>query len=89
IEIFLAGPPIEPRSKIVRENLEHQLWWREGKEDALSASRLLLPAAGHFDQVAAFLCTELLRNGASENPGRAFWKAEPVIELAIQRLRIA
>jgi len=80
---------MEPRSKLIRENLEHQTWYRKGLEDPLVASRLLLPAAGHFDHIAAFLCTELLRNGASTEPRRAFSRTEPVIELAIQRLRIA
>lgn len=53
------------------------------------ANRLLLPAAGHFDQVAAFLCTELLRNGAAKDLQTAFRRTEPVLELAIERLRIA
>lgn len=89
IEIFIAGPMLKPRSKIVQENLEHQTWYRDGEQPPLLANRLLLPAAGHFDQVAAFLCTELLRNGVVADASRAFGLTEPVIELAIQRLRIA
>jgi hypothetical protein len=80
---------MEPRSKLIRENLEYQTWYRKGLDNPLAANRLLLPAAGHFDHIAAFLCTELLRNGASTEPKRAFSRTEPVIELAIQRLRIA
>jgi hypothetical protein len=88
IEIFLAGPALHARSAVVRENLEHQQWFRENGEPLL-ANRLLLPAAGHFTQVAAFLCTEFLRNGAINDVASAFARIEPVVELAIQRLRIA
>lgn len=87
IEIFLAGRPLEPRSEVARANLEHQEWFRADGEP-LPANRLLLPAAGHFDQVAAFLCTELLRSGAADDLERAFRRTEPMIELAIERLRL-
>ena len=89
IEIFLSGPELEPVSRTVRDSIEHQTWHREAGEQSIDANRLLLPAAGHFDQVAAFLCTELLRNGADEDLGQAFKKAEPVIELAITRLMLS
>ncbi|RKS77498.1 putative PD-(D/E)XK family protein DUF4420 [Motilibacter peucedani] len=89
IEIFLEGPPLPARSRTVRDALEHQPWQRQADAPDLLASRLLLPAAGHYDQVAAFLCTELLRNGAEEDVRAAFQLTEPVIELALERLRIA
>ena len=38
-------------------------WAREGGYP-FDASRLVLPPSGHFDQVAAFICTELIRQGA-------------------------
>jgi hypothetical protein len=88
IEIFLAGHKIQSKSRVLQESLEHQTWHREAGAEFL-ANRLLLPAAGYFDQVAAFLCTELLRNGAADDVQAAFSRTEPVLELAIQRLRLA
>jgi hypothetical protein len=88
LEIFLEGPRIEAQSSIVRENLEHERWYRDGGS-ALVANRLLLPAAEHYGRITAFLCTELLRNGASSDPVGGFRRTEPLIEIAIQRLRIA
>jgi hypothetical protein len=88
IEIFLAGPELEARFRRVREALEYQRWFRaDGGE--LLANRILLPAAGHFEQVAAFLSTELLRNDATTDLPRAFARTEPLIELAIGDLMIA
>lgn len=89
IEIFLAGSKLKPNFRVVRESLEYQTWHRGVGEPTVDANRLLLPAAGHFDQVAAFLCTELLRNGADFDLASAFRTAEPVIELAISRLRLS
>lgn len=88
IEIFLRGEPLTAASGTIREVLEHQTWFRRAGLPAVEASRLLLPAAGHFDQVAAFVCTELLRNGADRDLATAFRRAEPIIELAIRRLRL-
>jgi hypothetical protein len=88
IEIFLQGPPLVPTIQTVRENLEHQDWYRRDG-GSLPANRILLPAAAHFEQVGAFLCTELLRNGVLRDPADAFAKAEPVIALAIDRLRLS
>jgi hypothetical protein len=88
IELFLQGAQLEPRFRRVREALEYQRWFRTGGDELL-ANRILLPAAGHFEQVAAFLCTELLRNGAAENLAKAFSRTEPLIELAIEDLTLA
>lgn len=88
IEIFLEGPGLEPRFSRVRSAIEHQRWFRAGGSE-LVANRILLPAAGHFEQVAAFLCTELLRNGANEDLPRAFGVTEPLIEIAITELLMA
>lgn len=88
IEIFLEGPQLEARYRRVREALEYQRWFRAGGDELL-ANRILLPSAGHFEQVAAFLSTELLRNnGTADLPG-AFARTEPLIELAIEELMIA
>lgn len=88
LEIFMAGDPLEPTSRFVRECLEHQTWHRAAGQPSLDASRLLLPSADHYDQITAFICTELLRNGADQDLAAAFRRSEAIIELAISRLRI-
>lgn len=87
LEIFVTGPELVPRSPVVRESLEHEAWFRRDGV-RIPANRLLLPAEGHFDQMAAFLCAELLRNGAATSTSNAFAKTEPLIALAIERLRM-
>ena len=72
----------------MRQALEYQRWFR-GNGGELLANRILLPAAGHFEQVAAFLSAELLRNEAAADLARAFARTEPLIDLAIQDLQIA
>lgn len=90
IEIFLVGPELHPSSRVIRDAIEFQAWWHEGAaEAAFEANRLLLPAAGHFEHVAAFLCAELLRSGADQDLQSAFKTTEPIIELAIERLRLS
>jgi hypothetical protein len=88
IEIFLEGPQLNARFRRVREALEYQRWFRAAGPELL-ANRILLPAAGHFEQVAAFLCTELLRNDATTDLPEAFAQTEPLIELAIDELMLA
>jgi hypothetical protein len=88
IEIFLEGPQLEARYRRVREAIDYQRWFRAGGDELL-ANRILLPSAGHFEQIAAFLCTELLRNGATTDLPRAFAATEPLIELGIDDLMIA
>ncbi|MGK3648703.1 PD-(D/E)XK motif protein [Pseudarthrobacter enclensis] len=90
IELFLAGPELHATSTAIKEAIEYQPWWHlNAQEAAFTANRLLLPSAGHFVQVAAFLCAELIRCGADDDLVEAFKKAEPVIELAIERLRLS
>ncbi len=88
LEIFLAGEQLHPRTSTVREALEHQEWYR-AVGTPLAASRLMLPAFGHFDQVCAFISTELLRKGADNDLEQAFIDAEPIVELAIKRLLLS
>lgn len=88
IEIFLPGARLEPRSRRIRTVLEYQRWFRSGGEELL-ANRILLPPAGHYEQVAAFLTTELARNGAATDLAKAFLRTEPLIELAIEELSLA
>ena len=89
LEVFLSGPRLEPASGTLKEAIAHHRWQREEGAPPLDANRILLPAVGHFDQVAAFICTELLRNGADANLSAAFVKTEPIVELAIERLRVS
>jgi hypothetical protein len=88
IEIFLEGPRLEARFQRVRQAIAYERWFRAGGDELL-ANRILLPSAGHFEQVAAFLCTELLRSGAIIDLAGAFARTEPLIELAIEDLLIA
>jgi hypothetical protein len=88
VEVFLAGTRLSPGSNAVRAALEFRTWHRKGAP-SFDASRLLFPSLGYFDQVAAFICTELLRGGADMSLRQAFAQTEPIIELAIERLRLS
>lgn len=88
LEIFLVGDPLEASIMVVAENLQHQVWTtQEGA--SLPANRVLLPDAPHFDGVAAFICSELLENGAAEELPSAFRRSEPVIALALRRAALS
>lgn len=90
IEIFLAGPRLDPVSHALREIVDFQSWWRNRTgEPAFEANRIVLPDAGHFDRVAAFLCVELLRNGADADVALAFARTEPILELTVERMRLS
>lgn len=88
VEVFLAGDELNATSSKVAEALDFYTWHRDGAP-SFDANRILLPPFGYFDQVAAFICTELLRNGADASLSSAFAQTEPIIELAIERLRIS
>lgn len=88
LEVFLKGGELRPSSRATQDALEHHEWHRE-RGHPLPANRLLLPALGHFDAVAAFICTELLRNGTDHDVEYAFRVTEPIIELTIQRLLLS
>lgn len=83
----MAGPELISTSAAVREALEFRTVHREG-QPSFDANRLALPVPTHFDQVAAFICTELLRSGADTSLAGAFAATEPIIELAIERLLV-
>jgi hypothetical protein len=88
LEVFLRGPQLRPAIAIVRDAIEFHTWHRtEG--DPLDANRLRLPALSHYDQVVAFICTELLRNGADEDLALALARTEPIIELSIEQLQMS
>lgn len=88
LELFLAGDQLKPRTSTVKSAIHYHSWHRE-TQPPLSANRILLPALGHFDQVGAFIATELLREKADANLERAFAVTEPLIEIAIKRLEIS
>lgn len=88
VEVFLRGAELNPLSKVVGEAIEFRAWHRD-QAPPFEANRLLLPSLGHFDPVAAFICTELLRGGADVSLRQAFAQTEPIIELAIERLRLS
>lgn len=87
VEIFIVGVPLEASSAVIRHNLTYDTWHRKNG-DPLPANRLVLPPAAHFDSVAAFLCTELIENGAHGDAQKAFHRSEPVIEMAIRSLTL-
>jgi hypothetical protein len=88
LELFLPGPPLDATIKAIRDRLEHQQWWlSEGGR--LDANRLRFDSAPHFDGFVAFLCAELLENGASENVAAAFSRTEQTIVLALTRAALA
>jgi hypothetical protein len=88
VELFLAGPALRPRTKTLRSAIQHHSWHRTDG-GALRANRLLFPPFGHFDQIAALIATELLREQADLDLRRAFAVTEPILELAIKRLELS
>lgn len=88
VEVFLAGAQLDTVSGAVSDAIEFHTWHRNGASP-FDANRLVFPAVGHFDQIAAFVCTELLRAGADDALAHAFARTEPIIALAIERLRLS
>ena len=90
LEIFLVGPALASSIPSISAALEFGPWWhRDATTPAFEANRLLLPSTGSFDEVTAFVCTELLRNGADTSLEPGFRKTEPIIALVIERLRLS
>lgn len=88
LELFLAGDELRPRTGTVKTAMHYHSWHRDALPP-MNANRICLPALGHFDQVGAFIATELLREKADSNLERAFAVTEPLIELAIKRMEIS
>lgn len=84
MEVFISGAPLVASVKTVRDILEHDSWLTDDNQ-VLTATRVVLPAGEHFDQVAALLCVELIDHGLSTDPQSAFAAVEPLIELALAR----
>lgn len=88
LELFLTGTRLSPAFSTVRDSLAYHEWHRKSGVP-LAANRLILPAFGYYNPVTAFICAELLRNGADQDIDKAFRVTEPIIELAIKRLQIS
>lgn len=88
LEVFLAGTALAPQSAKIREAMQFHSWHRDGAPQ-LEANRLLLPAFGHYDQVGALICAELLRCGVDDDLDAAFAKTEPLMSLAVERLELS
>jgi len=88
LEVFIVGDRLEALDPVVASNIVHQVW-KSAVGEPLPANRLVLPAAQHFDGVAAFICCELLEHGADIDPVEAFRRSEPVIALALRRAALS
>lgn len=85
VELFFVGPELAVTYRSIADQIAHQQYYRQDG-GPFTASRLELPLAGHFDQVAAFICAELIRNGSETDIEAAFSASEPVIDLALETL---
>ncbi|WP_136051047.1 PD-(D/E)XK motif protein [Microbacterium sp. K36] len=88
VELLLRGAEFAPVSRTVKDASEHRSIYKDDGT-TFEATRIVFPALTHFDQVAAFICIELLRNGADTDLPRAFARTEPIIELAIKNLTLS
>jgi hypothetical protein len=88
IEVFVVCEELVAASRELASALQHQTW-TTASGDSLPANRLVLPAARHFDGVAAFICAELTANGIGTNPVTAFGRTEPAIALALRRAALS
>lgn len=57
VELFFVGPELDVSYKSVADQIVYKQYFRQNG-DPFTANRLELPLAGHFDQVAAFICAE-------------------------------
>lgn len=88
VEVFLRGAQLRPILKTVQDAIKFQTVHRDGGHPPFDANRLVFAPLGHFDPVAAFVCTELLRADADISLETAFARTEPLIELAIERINL-
>lgn len=84
LEMFIPGPEVAASIRAVRDSLSHQSWWLSNG-DQLDANRIQFPSAPFLDGVVAFLCAELLENGASTDLAGSFERSEPAIAIALDR----
>ena len=73
LEIFMRGPRLDCFHPNVRSRVDHDAWLQTNGT-RLEANRLVLPAEGHYNALAAFLLTHLVENGAKEDLVKGFRK---------------
>lgn len=83
LEVFMRGPQLVCLYPNVSARVDHDEWLQSDGTH-LEASRLVLPAEGHYDALAAFLLTHLVENGAKENLAQGFRKSEPAISVILE-----
>lgn len=88
VEVFIVCEALAATSRELASAIQHQTW-TTASGDPLPANRLVLPAAKHFDGVAAFICAELTANGIGIDPVTAFGRTEPAIALALRRAALS
>ena len=83
LEIFMRGPRLDCFYPNVRTRVDHDAWL-QSDGTRLEASRLVLPAEGHYDALAAFLLTHLVENGAKEDLAKGFRRSEAAISVILE-----
>lgn len=83
LEIFMRGPQLDYSYPNVRARVEYDAWV-QSDGSRIEASRLLLPAEGQYDSLAAFLLTHLVENGAKENLAEGFRRSEAAISVILE-----
>ena len=83
LEIFMRGSQLVCRYPNVSARVDHDSWL-QSDGTYLEASRLVLPAEGHYDALAAFLLAHLVENGAKEDLTQGFRKSEPAISVVLE-----
>lgn len=84
LELFLVGQRLWSARPGLSRRLEYDEWSLEDGAP-LPATRLLLPNEPYFDQVAAWVCAELILRDADSDISRAFQACEDLIELALEK----
>lgn len=84
LELFLVGQRLWSARPGLSRRLEYDEWTLEDGS-ALPATRLLLPNEPYFDQVAAWVCAELILRDVDSDVSRAFQACEELIELALEK----
>lgn len=84
LELFLVGQRLWSARPSLSRRLEYDEWTLED-DSTLPATRLLLPNEPYFDQVAAWVCAELVLRDVDSDVSRAFHACEDLIELALEK----
>ncbi|NRQ50397.1 hypothetical protein [Aeromicrobium stalagmiti] len=82
VVVVLRSDELSPQSAVVARHCHQQPIYRAGVVAATETTMLSLPPLAHFDQFVAFICAEMLRQGAETDLESSFHATEPLIELA-------